>query len=368
MSCAHSSSETEAWRLRQTPQGKLVPGDLELTQRTLSAPAKDEVLVEVCWLSVDPYMRTRMQSSGYDYLNRDGMGKWTSGSYLSAWGLGRVLEVGSEVGDKVASGDWVVGHLPVARHGLVRFSSERGALPPLVFGAQQTAPVDWLHARGMTGFTAWLAMCHYARPRASDTVLVTGGAGAVGSLAVQWALTSGARVLASAGSSAGREWLSSLGVTGVLDHGSPEVFAEQLRQLAPGGLDLHMEQLGGATFASAIDAVRSHGRVVLCGLVSQYNEAEPRRAPPNLQRLVSVGARLQPFVVPGHEAEHWGRFQQQAASPPASAFAAPLEVIDGLESWAEALCGLLVSGNRRGPGKRVIQLQAFNPVDVQRRR
>lgn len=355
MSCVRNFSNTQAWRLRQVPRGMLVPSDLDLTWQKLTDPSGEEVLVEVLWLSVDPYMRTRMQTFGYDYLNSRGMGKWTSGSYLSAWGLGRVLEVGSDVG-KVASGDWVVGHLPVASHGIITLSSQRGALPPLVFGAQQTAPLDWLHARGMTGFTAWLAMCHYARPQPSDTVLVTGGGGAVGSLAVQWALDSGARVLTSAGSSAGREWLLSLGVAGVLDHGNPEVFATQLRQLAPDGLDLHMEQLGGATFASAIDAVRSQGRIVLCGLVSQYNESEPRRAPPNLQRLVSVGARLQPFVVPGHEAEHWSHFQQQAAAHPASAFEAPLEVFDGLESWAEALCGLLVIGARRGPGKRVVRL------------
>lgn len=344
---------SHAWCLRRTPVGVLSVDDLELVPLPLEALVAGEVLIESQWLSVDPYMRTRMQAVGYDYLNRDGMGKWLPGSPLSAWGLGRVLE--SRHRNAVA-GDWVVGHLPAASHGVLALDSPAGSLAPLVLHGQDAPPLAWLHQRGMTGFTAWLAMCHYGRPRPDDTVLVTAGAGAVGSLAVQWALAGGARVLASAGSVAGREWLLSLGVAGVLDHSRPADFAEQLAQLAEEGIDLHLEQLGGATFSAAIDAVRPRGRVVLCGLVSQYNGSDPRRAPHNLRRLAAIGAHLQPFVVPGHEAEFWQPFQQQVAQPPASEFRAPLEVFDGLESWAEALCGLLVSGRRRGPGKRLVKL------------
>lgn len=292
-----------AWYLARTPQGLPSADDFACRRVALAPPAAGEVLAEPEWLSVDPYMRTRMHPEGYGYL-----AKWRPGSPLSAWGVARVVE-------------------------------SRGAC----------RPERWLHARGMTGFTAWLAMRHYGWPRAGETVLVSAAAGAVGSLAVQWAHHAGARVIATAGSPAKRAWLrASLGVAAALDHHRGDM-AAQLARAAPQGIDLNLEQLGGRVFEAAIEALKPDGRVVLCGLVSQYNQSRPRRAPPNLARL---GGRLTSFVVPGHEAR-WAAFQRDMANQ-GSAFRAPLDIVEGFEAWPLALRGLFTPD--KGIGKRCVRL------------
>src|SRR5690606_25354265 len=115
----------------------------------------------------------------------------------------------------------------------------------------------------------------YGRPRADDCVLVSAAAGAVGSLAVQWARRAGARVIATAGSEAKRQWLvRRLGVAEALDHYAPD-FADRLAEAAPAGISLKVEHVGGAVLEAAIDRLKPGSRVVLCGLVGQYNTAEP---------------------------------------------------------------------------------------------
>ncbi|SHK81669.1 hypothetical protein SAMN05192556_105221 [Halomonas caseinilytica] len=289
-------------------------------------------------------MRTRMQPEGYDYLTR-----WRPGDALSAWGLARVIASRSAWRE----GDWVVGHMPVAE----RCRLGPGAspdLPPLTLPADTPSPERWLHARGMTGFTAWLAMRLYGRPQAGETVLVSAGAGAVGSLAIQWAHRAGARVIATAGNAARRDWLiDRLGVAAALDHHDSGI-ASRLADVAPEGIDLSIENVGGDVFEAAIEALVPGGRVVLCGLVGQYNSPEPRRAPRNLSRLTAAGGHLQPFVVPGHEAAHWEGFQREMARW--EEVVAPLDVVDGFTGWPRAFCGLF-NDDVRGVGKRVVRLR-----------
>ncbi|WP_275285994.1 MDR family NADP-dependent oxidoreductase [Halomonas elongata] len=334
-----------AWHLARTPRGHPAPGDFAWRCVPLEAPAPGEAWLEPHWLSVDPYMRTRMQPSGYDYLTR-----WRPGDALSAWGLARVVASRGPWRE----GDWVVGHMPVAE----RCRLGPGAspnLPPLTLPADTPAPERWLHARGMTGFTAWLAMRRYGLPRAGETVLVSAGAGAVGSLAIQWAHRAGARVIATAGDAVRRDWLvERLGVAAALDHHDSDI-ASRLAEAAPQGIDLNVENVGGDVFEAAIDALAPEGRVVLCGLVGQYHSPDPRRAPRNLSRVAALGGHLQPFVVPGHETAYWARFQEDMATW--TEVVAPLDVVDGFADWPLAFCGLFGDGGIRGVGKRVVRLR-----------
>ncbi|MFG6179286.1 zinc-binding dehydrogenase [Halomonas sp. THAF12] len=334
---------TRAWHLALTPRGLPVAEDFVCRRASLATPAEGEALVVPHWLSVDPYMRTRMQPTGYGYLD-----KWRPGSPLSAWGLARVIESRGSWRE----GDWVIGHMPVAERCLLRPPSDEGGLP-LVLPADQPRPQQWLHERGMTGFTAWLGMRRYGRPQPGESVLVSAGAGAVGGLAVQWARRAGARVVATAGSAAKRDWLrETLGVAAALDHHAPDI-APRLAASVPQGLDLDFEQLGGRVFEAAIDVLAPGGRVVLCGLVSQYHDAEPRRAPSNLGRLTRIGAGITPFVVPGHEAAHWADFQREMAALD-GLLRAPLDVVEGFAAWPHAFCGLFTGDT--GIGKRVVRL------------
>ncbi|MCE8033849.1 NADP-dependent oxidoreductase [Billgrantia tianxiuensis] len=333
---------TLCWHLARRPEGIPETSDFVLREMPLPPLPWGQVELEVHGLSVDPYMRTRMQPEGYGYL-----AKWGPGTPLSAWGLARIRRSRG----RWREGDWVVGHLPVADRVHLRVP-EPDALLPLCLPATTPFPERWLHEHGMTGFTAWLGMRHYGRPQPGETVLVSAAAGAVGSLAVQLAHRAGARVIASAGNAAKRAWLRErLGVAATLDDRNPDGFADALAEAAPEGIDLDFESLGGAVFEAAVERLRPCGRVVLCGLISQYHDPEPRRAPPNLARLQVVGARLIPFVAPGHETEHWARFQTEMAGLEP---VAPLDVLHGLEAWPRAFCGLFTG---KGIGKRVVWLR-----------
>ncbi|OBX38005.1 putative NADP-dependent oxidoreductase YfmJ [Halomonas elongata] len=227
------------------------PEDFVCHSIPLEPPAPGEAWLEPHWLSVDPYMRTRMQPAGYDYLTH-----WRPGDALSAWGLARVIASRGPWRE----GDWVVGHMPVAERCRLG-PGESPRLPPLALPAEMPTPERWLHARGMTGFTAWLAMRLYGRPRAGETVLVSAGAGAVGSLAIQWAQRAGARVVATAGDPARRDWLTErLGVAAALDHHDSDI-ASRLAEAVPEGIDLSIENVGGSVFEAAIDVLVPGGRV-----------------------------------------------------------------------------------------------------------
>ncbi|NIC36677.1 NADP-dependent oxidoreductase [Halomonas desiderata] len=332
-------TSTRQWFLARRPRGVPRPEDFALREVALPAARAGEVEVAVHALSVDPYMRTRMHEGGYGYLD-----KWGPGAALSAWGLGRILEGYGEWRE----GDWLVGHLPVAERAQVALP-ETGAPLPLRLPSDTHEPLRWLHELGMTGFTAWLGMRCYGLPRSGETVLVSAAAGAVGSIAVQLAQWEGARVIATAGSAAKRQWLrETLGVAAALDDRDVDNFATALATAAPRGIDLNFENLGGAVFGAAIERLCPGGRVVLCGLVSQYNDPEPRRAPSNLSRLQFIGAQLMPFVVPGHEVRHWRHFQAEMRrlTP-----LAPRDELHGFERWPEAFCGLFTG---KGIGKRVV--------------
>lgn len=330
-----------SWHLAQCPLGIPQISDFVLREVPLPPLPQGQVELEVHWLSVDPYMRTRMQPEGYGYL-----AKWGPGAPLSAWGLARIQRSRGSWRE----GDWVIGNMPVANRAHLKIP-ELDAVLPFSLPVETPAPERWLHERGMTGFTAWLGMNHYGRPRPDETVLVSAASGAVGSLAVQLAHRAGARVIASAGSAAKRAWLrEALGVAVTLNDRDPDGFAAALAEAAPMGLDLDFENLGGTVFEAAIEHMRPGGRVVLCGLVSQYHDLDPRRAPRNLAHLQTNGAQLIPFVVPGHEAEHWARFQNEMAE---LELVAPLDVLQGLKAWPRAFCGLFTG---KGIGKRVVSV------------
>lgn len=323
--------------LHRVPTGVLRREDIQL--RRVSLDGGKPLRLLPCYFSVDPYMRTRMQPEGYGYIER-----WRAGSPLSGWGLSRVTA--SRV-PGWEEGDWALGHLPM------QSTIEHGGEGLIRIPGTSEMPLAWLHPLGMTGFTAWLGMCRIGRSQATDTVLVGAAAGAVGSLAAQWARRAGARVIVTAGREDKRAWLRGIGFDSVLDHRADD-YAERLHAAAPQGITLNFENLGGRAFEIANTHMRPGGRVVLCGLISQYQDATPRRAPANMARLGAQGIGVLPFVAPEHDAE-WEDFQR-AAHPllESGEFAWRLDTIEGgLNAIPEALIGLLAGDNL---GKRVVRV------------
>ncbi|MCP1314871.1 NADP-dependent oxidoreductase [Halomonas sp. 707D4] len=328
---------TRGLRLSARPDGPLLPRHIE--SRPVSLPLSPRLLLRPRYISVDPYMRTRMHAEGYGYIER-----WQATSALSGWALAEVLH-SREVG--FTPGDLVVGHLPMQE--LV--ASEASGLIRVSSGID---PLAYLHPLGMTGFTAWVGMEHLGAPMPDDTVLVNAAAGAVGSLAAQLARRRGARVIVTAGRPDKRAWLARLGFDTVLDHRHPD-YAAQLLDAATEGVTLGFENVGGAAFHATIEAMRRHGRIVLCGLVSQYQSTNPRQGPANIATLAANRVKVTPFVVP-HYLKHWETFQR---------FMAPqvmkrtldwrLDIMTGgLDSVAAALIGVLEGDNL---GKRVVLME-----------
>ncbi|SDL42512.1 hypothetical protein SAMN05661010_01674 [Modicisalibacter muralis] len=325
-------------RLASRPQGELRNEHFALVETP--APRRDSaaLLLRPRYISVDPYMRTRMRAEGYDYIER-----WDAGSVLSGWSLAEVEHSRHPAWQR---GDWAIGHLPmqtlVAHDGTALRCQPPGD-PPLAF----------MHPLGMTGFTAWLGMCVLGKPGPTDTVLVSAAAGAVGSIAAQLARNAGARVIVTAGRADKRDWLRSLDFATVLDH-RREDFAERLAEAAPQGITLNFESVGGGVFAAANDVMRTGGRVVVCGLISQYQQADPRRAPPNMALLGERGVAVIPFVAP-HFSQRYADFL--AETTPRVTHGElhwRLDVVQGgLAALPEALIGLLAGANL---GKRIVAL------------
>ena len=325
-------------RLHHRPRGELRPDHFRLVEVDAPTAGATPLLLKPRFFSVDPYMRTRMQPVGYDYIER-----WEAGSRLSGYGLAEVVD--SRL-PNWRVGDWAVGHLSmqelVAHDGRGLRRAPPGA-PPLA----------WLHPLGMTGFTAWLGMRLLSRPSRTDTVLVSAAAGAVGSIAAQLARDAGARVIVTAGRDDKRAWLASIGFDDVLDHRAAD-YAAVLRRAAPEGVTLNFENVGGVAFTAANDAMRPGGRVVVCGLVSQYQEDDPRRAPANLARLGERGVAVLPFVAP-HFTERFTDFlAEMTPRVDAGRLHWRLDVVQGgLAAVPGALIGLLAGDNL---GKRIVAI------------
>ena len=316
-------------RLARRPEGMPVPSDFEVAEVELPDPAEGEILVRNAFVSVDPYMRGRMNDVK---------------SYVPPFQLGEVL-VGGAVGRVIASrnerfdeGAWVV-------HGLgwreAALSDGRGVQSFDPSAAPVSAALGIL---GMPGLTAYVGIEDIAGVKAGDTVFVSGAAGAVGSAAAQLARLRGARVIGSAGTEEKVAWLEELGLDAAFDYKQAAV-RNALRELAPDGIDVYFDNVGGDHLEAAISSLNGFGRVVACGSISVYNATEAPVAPRNLHQIVTKRLRYQGFIV----MDHWERmpaFHGEAAGWVADGRLRWREtVVDGIEHALDAFRGLLHGDN-----------------------
>ena len=316
-------------RLAARPRGAPVLTDFELAEVDLPEPGEGEVLVRNAFVSVDPYMRGRMNDVR---------------SYVPPFALGEPL-TGGAVGEIVASGDeqwqagdWVVHDLGWRELALVEGRRVRRVDP------RQSPVSTALGVLGMPGLTAYVGIVDIGRVEAGETVFVSGAAGAVGSIAAQLAQARGARVVGSAGTAEKVAWLEELGLEGVFDYTQVST-AEALRAHAPDGIDVYFDNVGGETLEAAIGALRLHGRVVACGAISRYNATEAQPGPRNLFMLVTKRLRLEGFLVFEH-AERTAAFLDEVAPLVADGAIRHREtIVDGIERAPEAFIGLLSGAN-----------------------
>src|SRR3954454_7546909 len=269
-------------RLAARPEGEIKPTDWEHADAPLPEPGDGQFAGVTRLISLDPAMR--------GWLN-------DVRSYIPPVGIGEVMRAGSIVEVTASNhpgyavGDHVLGTFGVQSHVV---SDGQGTLK--VDPAAAPLPT-YLGALGMPGMTAYFGLLDVGALKEGETVVVSGAAGAVGSVAGQIARIKGARAIGIAGGEEKCRWLTEdLGFDGAIDYKSADV-GRELRRLAPDGIDVYFDNVGGEILDLALARLARHARVVICGAISQYNAPEGMRGPSNYMSLLVNRARMEGFLV-----------------------------------------------------------------------
>jgi NADPH-dependent curcumin reductase len=269
-------------RLAARPSGLPVDSDWEHRQEPIAEPGPGEFVVDVSYLSLDPAMRGWM-NAGASYIDPVEVGE-----VMRAGGVG---SVSASEHPAFAVGDQVYGMFGVQEHAL---SNGKGVVK--IDTALAPAPT-YLGTLGMTGLTAYFGLLDVAKVQQGDTVVVSGAAGAVGSVAGQIAKIKGARTVGIAGGEQKCRWLvEELGFDAAIDYKSDDVRGA-LREHAPAGVDVYFDNVGGEILDIVLTRLARHARIVICGAVSQYNATEAVRGPSNYLSLLVFRATMTGMVV-----------------------------------------------------------------------
>jgi NADPH-dependent curcumin reductase CurA len=326
---------TREIHLAARPEGEPKPSDFRLVETELPGPGPGELLVRSTWMSVDPYMRGRMNDAR---------------SYVEPFRLDAPLE-GGAIGEVLASGDERFSPGDVVRH----FAGWRehaivdavSAEPVETLGAPQRYA---LGALGMPGLTAYTGL-HLAELREGDVVFVSGAAGAVGSMAAQLAKLRGHTVIGSAGSPAKVALLrDELGLDAAFDYHDGRV-ADLLAAAAPDGIDVYFDNVGGEHLEAAIGAMRLRGRISMCGSIAGYNTPQP--GPRNIGLSVGKRLTLRGFIVGDHADLQLPFVREVAPRINDGTIVVRETVVEGLEQAPQALIDMLRGANT---GKMLVKL------------
>ena len=332
---SHTSRQIE---LAARPNGEPRPEDFRVATVSVPDPGPGQVLVRNLWMSVDPYMRGRMNDTR---------------SYVTPFELGEVLD-GGAVGQVVASADdrLTVGQTVLHQLGwreLALVSADQTR----VVDPEAAAPSAYLSVLGMPGLTAYVGLLDVAGLRDGDVVFVSGAAGAVGSMVGQIAKLRGSRVIGSAGSADKVAYLQDeLGFDAAFNYRDGDVRA-LLNQAAPDGIDVYFDNVGGDHLEAAIFAMHDFGRIALCGAISMYNATSLPEGIRNVPLSVARRLTLRGFIV----SDHFDRFPDFVREVGAWLRDGKIRyretVVEGLENAPEAFIGLFRGENL---GKMLVRL------------
>jgi NADPH-dependent curcumin reductase CurA len=273
--------KTRQWLFTSHPDGKAQKSDFTATEIDLPELKDGEVLVKHEVVSVDPYMRGRMNETKTYAAN------FEKGSPVPGGAVGRVVESKSpdfQVGDVVSGfGGWQEYSIGNAK--TLRKVPNTGL--PLS---------NNLGVVGMTGVTAYVGLLDFTNPKEGETVLVSTAAGAVGSIVGQIAKIKGCRVVGITSSDEKTAFLKTIGYDEVINYNTCGNLAQAIAAACPKGIDIYFDNVGGETLEIAIDNINKFGRVTLCGAISQY-EAKEKPKGPNLAPLIGKEVKIQGFIV-----------------------------------------------------------------------
>lgn len=327
------------FKLAQRPVGPVKASDWQRAEAPVRALQDGEVLVQNLFISLDPAMRGWMNDSKASYIPPVGLGE-----VMRALAVGKVVESRHA---KFAVGDHVSGLLGVQNYaisdgqGLMKVDPRLAPLP------------TYLGTLGMPGMTAYFGLLDVGKPQAGETLVVSGAAGAVGSVVGQIAKIRGLRVIGIAGGADKCRYLiDDLGFDAAIDYKSQDVAAE-LAALAPKGVDVYFDNVGGDILDAVLTRLARGARIVICGAISQYNATAPIKGPANYLSLLVNRATMTGMVV----SDYYGRAMEAAVAMGDWMASGKLktreDIVDGLDAFPQAF-DMLFNGTNNG--KLVLRL------------
>jgi len=319
-------------RLKSHPVGMPEESDFELIEVAVPEPKIDEILVQNIYMSVDPYMRGGMRSAKLSEA-------------LSGGCVGKVVKSNS---DRFQVGDYVLGMLGW-REFYVVAKEKVTKIDPAI------APIQsFLGTVGMPGRTAYVGLLDIGEPKEGETVFVSAAAGAVGSIACQIAKIKGCHVVGSAGSDKKVKWLLDRKcVDTAFNYKEVDNLEDELRQHCPEGIDIYFENVGGTHLEAAISLMNMFGRIILCGMISQYNDTEPQANPKNLMSAIYKRLKLQGFIVSDHVDRVPDFYADMRQWISGGIIKWEETIVEGLENAPQAFIGLFKGENM---GKMIVKV------------
>ena len=323
------------WVLASRPEGTPKLSDFNFIESDKPSPKQGELLLRTIYLSLDPYMRGRMNDAK---------------SYAEPVGINEVMVAGTVCRvERSNHPDYEIGEWVLSYSGWQDYSISDG-VGLLKLGKEPTHPSHALGVMGMPGLTAYMGLLDIGQPKAGETVVVAAATGAVGSLVGQIAKLKGCKVVGIAGGEEKcRSAVDELGFDDCLDHKSPDL-AEQLAKVCDAGIDVYFESVGGKVFDAVLPLLNPCARVPLCGLISQYNATSlpegPDRMPMLMGNMLVKRIKMQGFIVFDDYGHRYGEFSQAMGQWLQEGKISYREhLVDGLENTVESFIGLLEGKN-----------------------
>ncbi len=330
-------------RLARRPVGLPVRADWSFTAEPVVAPGAGGVVVKTLLLSLDPAMRGWM-NEGKSYIAPVAIDE-----VMRAGGIGVVVASESA---QFALGDHVSGTLGVQEY--ASFDERRIGRGELVkIDLRIGSPTQWLNVLGMPGMTGYFGLIDVGQPKAGETVVVSGAAGAVGQTVGQLARIKGCRAVGIAGGPAKCQWVvGELGFDACIDYKAGPV-KDGLKAHCPNGVDIYFDNVGGEILDAALARLNRHARVIICGAISQYNNTEPVKGPANYLSLLVNRARMEGIVVFDYAERFPQAIGEMAAYLKAGRMKSREDVVAGIDTFPETLLRLFRGENF---GKLVLQV------------
>jgi NADPH-dependent curcumin reductase CurA len=325
------STVNHQFRLASRPVGVPDRSVWKYTEEPLTEPKDGEVVVKVLYISLDPAMRGWM-SEAKSYVPPVGIG-----DVMRALGAGKVI---ASKFPGLAVGDYVSGFF-----GVQEYATVPGKALSKIDAPAEKLPV-YIGGLGMPGITAYFGLLDVGRPEPGNTVVVSGAAGAVGSIVGQIAKIKGCTVIGIAGGSQKCKYLNELGFDAAIDYKAEDVY-QALRTHCPNGIDVYFDNVGGEILDAALANLALHARVVICGAISQYNNTTPVKGPSNYRSLLVNRASMTGMLVTDYLARAGEARAAMSQWVKDGKLKTREHIVDGIETFPETLL-MLFSGQNQG--------------------